>query len=253
MRFAPLGSGSKGNATLIEGGDTRLLLDCGFALAELERRLAALGVAAETLSAVLVTHEHGDHLRGVGALARRYGLPVWMTTGTRRQGWRAGLPEPRCFSSHQGDFAIGSLRVHPFPVPHDASEPAQFVLEHDGARLGVFTDAGAVTPHIVERLQGCDALMLECNHDPGMLARGPYPPFLQARVGGAFGHLNNRQAADLLKRIDHRRLRHLVAAHLSEKNNTPALARSALLEAAPALEERLSVCSQDAPCGWYEL
>ncbi len=253
MRFAPLGSGSKGNATLIEGGDTRLLLDCGFALAELERRLATLDVALDTLSAVLVTHEHGDHLRGVGTLARRYDLPVWMTTGTRRQGWRTGLPEPRCFSSHQGAFAIGAIRIHPFPVPHDAREPAQFVLEHAGTRLGVFTDAGGVTPHIVERLQDCDALMLECNHDQVMLAQGPYPPFLQARVGGAFGHLNNLQAADLLQRIDHGRLRHLIAAHLSEKNNTPVLACAALLEVAPALEDRLSVCSQDAACGWFEL
>jgi len=253
MRFASLGSGSRGNATLIEAGGTRVLLDCGFSVKELGRRLQALGVDADSLDAVLVTHEHGDHTKGVGALARRYKLPVWMTDGTLRKGRFGELPERRRFSSHQEPFTIGDLEVTPYPVPHDAREPAQFVFGYAGLRLGVLTDAGTITPYATETLQQCDALMLECNHDTEMLANGPYPPPLQARVGGRLGHLNNRQAAQLLQQIDHERLRHLVAAHLSEQNNTPDLAREALLAAAPALEGCLSICAQDEASRWFEL
>ncbi|HEC17131.1 MAG TPA: MBL fold metallo-hydrolase [Sedimenticola sp.] len=253
MRFALLGSGSRGNATLIEAGGTRLLVDCGFSARETERRLAWLDVAADSLDAILVTHEHGDHIQGLGTMARRHGLPVWMTGGTRRQGRHGDLPEIHAFSSHQAAFSIGDIRVSPFPVPHDAREPVQFVFGHGPSRLGMLTDSGAITPHILELLQDCDALMLECNHDMDMLAQGPYPPSLRARVGGRLGHLNNRQAADLLRRIDHGRLRHLVAAHLSEKNNTPELAAEALLSVSASLEARVTVSTQDETTGWLEL
>ena len=197
MRFASLGSGSRGNATLVEAGSTRLLVDCGFSARETERRLNQLDVAASSLDAILITHEHGDHIRGVGAMARRYCLPVWMTGGTRRQGRCGELPDEHGFSSHQAAFTIGDIQIAPFPVPHDAREPAQFIFSDGSSRLGMLTDSGAITPHIVEFLQECDALMLECNHDTDMLAHGPYPPSLQARVGGKLGHLNNQQAADL--------------------------------------------------------
>jgi phosphoribosyl 1,2-cyclic phosphodiesterase len=253
MRFASLGSGSRGNATLIEAGGTRVLLDCGFSVKELERRMARLDVAADSLDAILVTHEHGDHIRGVGALARRYRLPVWLTDGTFRQGRLGELPERRRFTSHQPAFTIGDLEVAPYAVPHDAREPAQFVFGHAGLRLGILTDAGSVTPHVTETLQGCDALMLECNHDTRMLANGPYPPALQARVGGRLGHLNNRQAAALLGNLEQGCLRHLVAAHLSEKNNTPELVREELLSAVPQLEDRLRICAQDEISDWFEL
>lgn len=253
MRFASLGSGSRGNATLIEAGATRVLLDCGFSVKELERRLAQLDVAADSLDAILVTHEHGDHIKGVGALARRYRLPVWMTDGTFRQGRVGNLPDRRRFTSHQAPFSISDLEVAPYPVPHDAREPAQFVFCHAGQRLGILTDAGTVTPHVTETLQACDALVLECNHDTRMLADGPYPPALQARVGGRLGHLNNRQAALLLENLEHGRLRHLVAAHLSEKNNTPELVRGQLLSAVPQLEDRLNICAQDEISDWFEL
>jgi phosphoribosyl 1,2-cyclic phosphodiesterase len=253
MRFASLGSGSRGNATLIEAGDTRVLLDCGFSVKELERRLGRLEVDAGTLDAVLVTHEHGDHIRGVGALARRYRLPVWLTDGTLRQGRFGELPRRERFYGHQAPFQIGDLEITPYPVPHDAREPAQFVFAHGGLRLGVLTDAGSITPHVTETLQACDALMLECNHDAQLLANGPYPPALQARVGGRLGHLGNHQAAGFLGRLEHGRLQHLVAAHLSEKNNTPRHAAEALCEAAPSLEPRLSVCAQDVISGWFDL
>jgi phosphoribosyl 1,2-cyclic phosphodiesterase len=253
MRFACLGSGSRGNATLIEGGGVRLLVDCGFAVRELERRLVPLGVALNTLEAVLVTHEHGDHIRGVPALSRKLRLPLWMTRGTCSAAGCSELEGLNLFYCHGGGFQIGGLRVEPYAIPHDAREPCQFLFRSDGLQLGMLTDSGSVTPHIVECLRSSDALLLECNHDPQMLARGPYPPRLRRRVGGAYGHLSNDQAAALLGRIDASRLRHLVAAHLSEKNNRPDKVRETLLCAAAALEGRLTVATQERATGWLEM
>jgi phosphoribosyl 1,2-cyclic phosphodiesterase len=253
MRFASLGSGSRGNATLVEAGQTRLLVDCGYTLRELEHRLDDLGLSADALSAILVTHEHADHVRGVGALARRYGVPVWTSSGTARAAALGDLPSLQRFPSHGGAFRIGEVEIEPFAVPHDAREPCQFVFAAEGRRLGLLTDAGRITPHIVASLRCVDALVLECNHDPGMLARGPYPPPLRARVGGPLGHLSNAQAADLLQRVDHARLSHLVAGHLSEKNNHPELAAAALLAVSPDLAPRLSVLRQDSVSGWFPL
>jgi phosphoribosyl 1,2-cyclic phosphodiesterase len=253
MRFASLGSGSRGNATLVEAGHTRLLVDCGYTLKELERRLAALELCGEALNAILVTHEHADHVRGVGPLARRYRIPVLTSAGTARAAAFGELPELRLFASHGGAFRLGDIEIGPFAVPHDAREPCQFVLAAQGRRLGLLTDAGRITPHIVDRLRGVDALLLECNHDAGMLARGPYPPALRARVGGPLGHLSNVQAAGLLEHLEHGRLAHLVAGHLSEKNNIPDLAAAALLAVAPALAPRLSVLRQDGVSGWFLL
>ncbi len=253
MRFASLGSGSRGNATLIEAGGTRLLLDNGFPLKELRNRLQQLGVEPESLDGVLVTHEHQDHIRGVGPLARRCDLPVWITHGTLRQGRCGELPRINCFHSHQSPFMIGGVEVAPFPVPHDAREPVQYCFRYQGRSLGVLTDSGSVTPHIIEMLSHCDALVLECNHDPGMLAEGPYPPALQRRVAGRLGHLSNRQAAQLLSHLDAGRLRHLVLAHLSEKNNTPELALESILEAAPEIDGRVSLTHQERVCGWHQI
>lgn len=253
MRFASLGSGSRGNATLVEAGGVRVLVDCGFPARELERRLALLGVAADSLAAILVTHEHADHVRGLGAVARRYRLPVWCTAGTYSRGRCGELPRLHIFNSHGERICIGGLNILPYPVPHDAREPCQFLFDGDGKRFGMLTDSGCVTPHIVETLRGCDGLLLECNHDTGMLREGPYPPRLQARVGGQFGHLNNAQAAQLLEQVQPERLRHLLAAHLSEKNNAPELAREALLSAAPVVEGCLTLASQDGITPWLEL
>jgi phosphoribosyl 1,2-cyclic phosphodiesterase len=253
VRFVSLGSGSRGNATLIEAGGTRILLDCGFTVRELERRLSRLGATAESLDAVLLTHEHQDHLRGVGALARRYDLPVWLTHGSFRSPRLGDLPVPRLIHSHQAPFHIGAIEIAPYPVPHDAHEPVQFVFRSGHSQLGVLTDAGMVTPHIIGMLETCNALFVECNHDTAMLANGPYPPALQRRVGGALGHLSNRQAAELVACLDHNRLDHLVVGHLSEKNNTPSLARETLLSVSPGLESRLSLTCQDQATGWFEI
>jgi phosphoribosyl 1,2-cyclic phosphodiesterase len=253
VRFASLGSGSRGNATLVEAGGVRVLVDCGFALCELERRLELLGVEPQRLDAVLVTHEHADHIRGVGALARRYRIPVWASAGTLMSGRCGKLPEARVFNSHGHCIELGGLQVRPYPVPHDAREPCQAVFAADGLQLGLLTDAGSITQHIVDCLNGCDGLLLEANHDPQMLRQGPYPQRLQARVGGRYGHLSNEQAAQLLVRLDHGRLRKVLVGHLSEKNNRPELARNRLLEAVPALGSRLTLARQDRITPWISL
>jgi phosphoribosyl 1,2-cyclic phosphodiesterase len=253
MRFVSLGSGSRGNAALIESGATRILLDNGFALRELERRLQLVQVEAASIDAVLLTHEHQDHVRGIGPLARRYKVPVWMTAGTNHQGRCGELPSLHLIDSHGGSFRIGEIEVEPFPVPHDAREPVQFVFSAGDSRLGMLTDAGNWTPHILELMSSCSALFLECNHDDTMLANGPYPPALQRRVGGPLGHLSNRQAAEFLGKLDHRRLRRLVASHLSEKNNRPELVREALTSVSPGIEGRLAFALQDHVSDWFHI
>jgi phosphoribosyl 1,2-cyclic phosphodiesterase len=252
MRFASLGSGSRGNATLIESGSTLLMVDCGFSCRETERRLARLGRTAEQLAAILVTHEHGDHIRGVSALAREYGLPVWLSAGTRLMLRDEDLPEIHCFDGQAG-FCLGDLGIQPVTVPHDAREPCQFVFADGNHRFGLLTDTGRITSHIRASLDGCDALMLECNHDPAMLAGGPYSASLKARVGGPLGHLSNAQAAGLLESIDSSRLQHVVAAHLSEKNNAPELARAALASALGCAADWIGVAGQETGLSWRAL
>ncbi len=252
MRFASLGSGSRGNATLVEHGGTRILIDCGFSVRETERRLARLGCEAESISAVLVTHEHTDHAGGVARLARRYGIPVWMTPGTWAARDFGALPAANDLNCHES-LAIGDLCIEPFPVPHDAREPCQFVFTDGQRRLGLLTDAGRSTQHIEERLAGCDALLLETNHDLEMLAGGDYPPSLKLRVGGGLGHLSNVQAAEVLGRLDCSRLQHVVAAHLSENNNRPALARTALATTLGCSEEWITVADQEHGFDWRSI
>ena len=254
MRFAILGSGSKGNATLIEDAATCLLVDCGFSVRETERRLARLGRSADALTAILVTHEHQDHLGGVGALARKYGIPVWLSAGTARGAARrlGELPDLRLINCHS-DFSIDDLQIHPFPVPHDAREPCQFVVNNGRHRLAMLTDTGHATAHILRQLDGCEALILECNHDERMLNEGPYPPALRARVAGGLGHLSNAQAAGLLQELDSSGLQHLVAAHLSEQNNRPDLASSALSEVLGCAPRWIALADQGDGLDWREI
>ena len=246
LRFAILGSGSRGNAALIECGNTRLMLDSGFSARETMARLARLDRDHETLTAILITHEHGDHCRGVASCARRFGVPVWMTAGTfsALKGQFDGTEDIRLINPHES-FAVGDIEVRPFPVPHDAREPCQFVFSDGGARLGFLTDIGSITAHVVEMLSDCDALVLECNHDARLLRDGPYPPSLKARIAGEHGHLENGVAAELLARIVSARLRYVAAAHLSETNNTPALAQAALARAMGCEPEWIDVAEQD--------
>jgi phosphoribosyl 1,2-cyclic phosphodiesterase len=253
IRFASLGSGSAGNALLVESGATCVLVDCGFNQRETLRRLARLERDIGSISAILVTHEHGDHAGGVFALARRHGLAVWLTHGTLAACQHlAEAVEIRLFDSHAA-FAIGALEITPYPVPHDAREPVQYVFSDGHRRLGLLTDAGEVTQHIRDMLSGVDGLILECNHDAALLAASAYPPALKRRISGRLGHLENEAAAGLLREIDRCRLQHVVAAHLSERNNRPDLARTALAGALGCSEDWVGVASQSEGFAWRQL
>lgn len=254
MRFASLGSGSEGNALLVAVGRTQVLMDCGFGLQDTIVRLERLGVMPDQLSGIVVTHEHGDHISGVAKLARKFNLDVWLTHGTLHSQPRAfaNIPNLHEIDAHTS-FAIGDVQVQPYPVPHDAAEPVQFVFSDGVQRLGVLTDVGCSTPHIEATLSGCDALVLECNHDSELLANGDYPYSLKQRVGGRFGHLNNQQSAEILARLDVSRLQHLIAAHLSHKNNTPELAVSALSAVLACAIDRVGVATQQEGFAWREI
>ncbi len=252
IRFAALGSGSRGNALVVEAGETRLLLDCGFGPRELTRRLARLNLRPEDLDAILVTHEHSDHIGGVAACSRRFGVPVAMTCGTYSAGVCGELENITLIDSHMA-FSVGDIEISPFPVPHDAREPVQFVFSDGSARLGVLTDTGVETPHIVASLMDCDGLVLECNHDRGLLESGPYPPRLKQRVGGRFGHLDNASAAALLGRVAGNRLKHLVAAHISEHNNNPDLVRATLARVLDWEPESIGIADQALGFDWRQI
>ena len=258
MRFCSLGSGSAGNATLVEGSSgtttTRVLIDCGFSLRELQARLARIGLDCDDIDAVFVTHEHGDHIGCAVTLARRHALPLWMSRGTWRAIGQPGLPEALLRFARDGEpISVGDLHLRPYTVTHDAQEPLQLRLS-DGARhLGVLTDVGSITPHLLASLQRCDALLLECNHDRAMLASSSYPASVKARIGGRLGHLANDLSAEILTACLHDGLQHVVAAHLSERNNTPALARAALGAACGAAGDDIVIADPLRGFGWLDI
>lgn len=232
IRFKSLGSGSSGNATVVQARSetslTHLLVDCGLGLPQMDKRLRQAGMLAEQLDAIFITHEHGDHIGCARQLALRERIPVYMSRGTY-----LAIGEPDfhgllrlCCDSEV--IAIGAMEVRPFTVPHDAREPLQLTCGDGAVRLGVLTDLGHATAHVLEQLAGCSALMLECNHDPRMLATGGYPPFLKRRVGGAWGHLANEAAAAIAQAIRQQGLNQVIAAHLSEQNNHPDIVRKVL-------------------------
>jgi phosphoribosyl 1,2-cyclic phosphodiesterase len=254
LRVCSLGSGSGGNALIVEAGDglaiTRVLVDNGFNLRQLARRLARAGLALHDIDAVFVTHEHADHVGGVVRFAFRAAVPVYCSQGTfeSSQIWESGV---RLEIIRAGvRIEIGPLAIDPYEVPHDAAEPVQFVFSDGDRRVGLLTDTGAGTAGIVSALDRVDALLLECNHDEAMLRNGGYPPFLKARIGGSHGHLSNDQAAMILASIDRSRLGWIAAAHLSRSNNTPALAQVALASVLGCAETEIGVAHQDEGLAW---
>jgi phosphoribosyl 1,2-cyclic phosphodiesterase len=253
MRAVVLGSGSRGNALVVESGACRLLVDAGFTCKQLELRMAAVGVDPTTLTALVLTHEHGDHVRGARVLARRHGLPVYATAGTLEG---LELPAPgRVIRSGQ-PVEVGGFEIEPFAIPHDAREPVGLVLE-DGAghRLGLAADLGSRTQLAWTRLQELDILVLETNHDLDMLRSGPYPWVLKQRVAGRHGHLSNREAADGIPELVCDRLRYVALYHLSQTNNLPALAAAAVGETLDDLgcRAQITVTTQDQPGPWLEI
>jgi phosphoribosyl 1,2-cyclic phosphodiesterase len=258
VRFASLGSGSEGNALLVEAGGRgaasaafRVLVDCGFGLRETAQRLARLGCEPSSLAGILVTHEHSDHIGGVFKLARAHQIPVYLTWGTlRAQVLPSGCNElVRVIDSH-APFELPGLRIEPFPVPHDAREPVQFVLDDGQARLGVLTDIGHPTVHLPEALTNLTSLVLETNHDAGLLAVSHYPRSLKQRISGRYGHLENADSARILASLDRSRLRCVVAAHLSRHNNRAELARAALAPVLGWNEDEVAVAEQDGGFDW---
>jgi len=253
MRFCSLGSGSAGNALLVEASDgartTRVLLDNGFGPRVLGQRLAArAGLALESIDAVVLTHEHSDHIGGVRALLRHHRVTVHASAGTLAHlGLPDGAGSPIVATQ---SFAVGALQIRAFAVPHDAAEPLQFVFSDGSRTLGVVTDLGHPAATVARALDDLNALVLECNHDAELLRTGRYPPPLKARVAGNRGHLSNDQAAELLAAVGRSRLNCVVAAHLSRANNRPELARAALAAVMGTGEDEIEVADQDAGLDW---
>ena len=251
MRIASLGSGSKGNATLVQHGDTTLLIDNGFSLRKFTQRLERFEIDPSSIDALLLTHEHGDHSGGVERLCVAYSIPLWTAVGTARAALSPQF-EYRRLVAGQG-VTIGDIEVLPVTVPHDANEPLQFIFHQTdiGKRLGILTDTGHITRHIVDSFSCLDALLLEFNYDAEMLERGPYPEMLKQRVGGNLGHLSNDQSLDLLRRIDTSSLNCLIAAHISEKNNSAEIVDTLIrqLDAVPAPV----LANQEAGFDWISI
>jgi phosphoribosyl 1,2-cyclic phosphodiesterase len=257
LRFKNLGSGSSGNATVVEshsgGRVTRLLVDCGFGLKHLDARLAQAGLLAQQLDAIFITHEHGDHVGCIAPLVRRERLPVWMSHGTHAAIGNPDLQGLLRLAQDGVPIEIQGLQICPFTVPHDAREPLQLSCTDGAMRLGILTDLGHASVHVTQQLTGCHALLLECNHDPELLAASPYPAFLKKRVGGRLGHLSNQAAATLARELQHAGLKHVVAAHLSEQNNRPELASASLAQALGCSNADIGVAHAEHGTPWLQL
>ena len=257
MRFCSLGSGSSGNGTLVEattgGRSTRVLVDCGFSLRELATRLARLDLTPDDLDAVFVTHEHGDHVGCAVRLATRHRVPLWTSRGTWRAIGAPDMPAPPRFARDGEAIVVKDLELRPFTVPHDATEPLQLAVTDGASRLGLLTDVGGSTPHLLAQLQRCEALLIEFNHDSALLEASRYPYPVKRRIGGPLGHLSNDAAADILAACVHDGLRHVAAGHLSQENNTPALVRAALARATGGGDDDFVVADAAGGFDWLGL
>jgi phosphoribosyl 1,2-cyclic phosphodiesterase len=244
-----LASGSKGNAIFISSGDTSLLIDAGLSGIEIERRLRSRGIDPKSLNAILVSHEHSDHIQGVGVLSRRYKLPVYINSKTRMAAVSqlGNLYESKAFVCGS-IFTINDLPIHPFSISHDATDPCGFTVNQNGTKIGVATDLGIVTSMVKEHLKGCTLLILEANHDEKMLINGPYPWPVKQRIKSRTGHLSNAASKTLLNELQHDGLKHVMLAHLSETNNTPQKAVNEVGRALTRCKARLYVATQDK-CG----
>ena len=252
IRFASLGSGSGGNGTVVQGGGTTVLVDCGFSVKQTTVRLKALGVSVERIDALLVTHEHGDHVGGVIPLAHRFDIPVYASHGTLRVLTERDLDQRLAHAFVAAEpVTLGELTVLPVPVPHDAREPTQYVITHGELAIGILTDLGHVTPFVIESYRKCNAILMESNHDAEMLRTGDYPARLKRRIAGKLGHLSNAQAAGFLEDVIHDGLTHVVIGHISEQNNAKELLQLTFRE----LEKRVpnfAYATQTHGIGWTQ-
>ena len=256
MRFRSLGSGSTGNATVIESGGLlpfRILVDCGLGIKQMQYRLLRAGLQPEDINAIFITHEHGDHIGCARAMALRYRIPVWMSKGTHAA---IGSPDFDGLLRVARDgqtIETGGLQITPFTVPHDAREPLQLTCTDGASKLGVLTDLGHATTHVMSHLADCNGLLLEFNHDADLLEQSSYPFFLKRRVGGLYGHLSNHAAAEITRELLHEGLIHIVAAHLSIQNNRPSLVQDLLAQTLSRAAADIVVAKPDEGCGWLQL
>lgn len=260
LRFKSLGSGSAGNATLVESqsskGVTRVLIDCGLSMNELNSQLREFSLTMQDIDAMFITHEHSDHVGNARQFALKSHRPIWMSQGTQlaTQAFSWGLQAQQLQTAKdQHIIQIGALKITPFTVPHDAREPLQVTLTDGNFKLGLVTDLGHASAHVVQSLQGCHALLLESNHDPDLLRASKYPAFLKSRISGPLGHLSNQESANLLKLVFNPNLRHVVAAHLSERNNTPQLVMQALCPVMGDQAQNLIIANAAQGCPWVTL
>lgn len=258
MRFAVLGSGSSGNSVLVSGGDTRILVDAGFSGRELARRLDVLGIHPEELSGIVVTHEHGDHVHGAGVMARRHGMPLYMTKRTEEACGRFLKGTENVHHYRPGQpFTVGGLFLEPFITVHDAVDPVAFAIvdQPSGLRLGIATDLGRPTVQVRHVLRRCNGLIIESNHDEVMLWSAGYPQTVKARIASSHGHLSNQAAAQFALELFHEGLCAVVLAHLSSESNTPGLARAVMEKALGSKGYRgvLEVASPTEPTALLDL
>jgi phosphoribosyl 1,2-cyclic phosphodiesterase len=254
MRFCVLASGSGGNACYVETDETSLLIDAGLSLSECVRRLRSIGVNQERLDGVFITHEHADHIRGAGALARRLRVPVYINNATLRRGMKSlgNIARPVIIRTGH-PLMVKDLLLETFTKCHDAADPMGVVITSQGIRLGLITDLGRSTPVVEDRLKGCHALVMEFNHDERMLEEGPYPLAVKRRIRGPEGHLSNDQAKELLSTLSHEDLGVVVMAHLSETNNLPEKALKTCMRALANSRTRVTLSTQGAPTPMIDL
>lgn len=251
MQFCCLGSGSKGNATLVRSANALLMIDCGFSLKYMLTALESKGCSPADVTAILVTHEHGDHVAGVNTFAKRFNTPVYLTAGTARSG-KVDAQKARLHTVQPDKaFTIADITIQPVTVPHDAREPCQFVFRSAGKTLGVMTDLGSISPHVASHFQACDSLLLEANHDVDMLWGGSYPPSLKQRVLSDWGHLSNVQAAAFLATFSSS-LNTLVLGHISEKNNSLDIVQQ-VFSAFEGLASTFHLASQESGFDWLDV
>jgi phosphoribosyl 1,2-cyclic phosphodiesterase len=251
VRFASLGSGSKGNATVIESGETRILIDCGFNRKHTRLRLQELSLDLADLDAVLVSHEHSDHAKGVVLVCESIDKPFYATYGTARSAGWIDHPLWCCINSHDV-FQINDLSIRTVVVPHDSQEPVQFVVSNKRWQVGVLSDLGSLTPYVIDAYQNCHGLLLEANHDLQLLQQGPYPPALKRRVAGDYGHLNNQQAGELLSCLIWPGMQHILASHISDKNNQLELVQKEFARVLGIDWQQVDAAIQGESTGWRE-
>ena len=249
LEICILASGSRGNAVYVSDGSTSILIDAGLSGIEIERRLNSKGLYPEDLNAIIVSHEHTDHIQGVGVLSRRFSLPVFISSKTEKAAV-SQLGNVRVIKNFEcgSPFMINNLSIHPFSISHDATDPSGFTVNQNGTKIGIATDLGIATSMVKEHLKGCSLLILEANHDEEMLINGPYPWPIKQRIKGRTGHLSNVASKNLLKEVQHDRLKYVILGHLSETNNTPQKALSEVGRAITHCNAKLDVATQNE-CG----